>query len=166
MDYVALGHWHKKSEYSSGAVTAWYSGAPEPTKYDEAGGAWFVLLVEIGPGKPDVKPVVVGKFQWLDSTLDVSTCPPGGPLEAEVKLMEGDDVILRLRLKGTIPRGEEVDAEALVDEFADAFFHLEVDDSRVSFPLDDVDGLFATGTVGDLFVARMKNLIEGSATDD
>lgn len=27
-DYVALGHWHRRADVSSGGVTAWYSGAP------------------------------------------------------------------------------------------------------------------------------------------
>lgn len=27
-DYVALGHWHRRTEVSAGGVTAWYSGAP------------------------------------------------------------------------------------------------------------------------------------------
>lgn len=27
-DYLALGHWHRRTEVSAGPVTAWYSGAP------------------------------------------------------------------------------------------------------------------------------------------
>jgi DNA repair protein SbcD/Mre11 len=27
-DYVALGHWHRRTDVSTGPVTAWYSGAP------------------------------------------------------------------------------------------------------------------------------------------
>lgn len=166
MEYVALGHWHRKGEFSSEEVVAWFCGAPEATKYDESDGAGYVLLVELGDGRPSVKPLRVGTFEWKEKTLDVSTCPPGGPLESEIRSLQGDRVILRLRIKGTLQGGEELDAGALEEEFEGAFYHLEIDDSRVRYPLEDVEGLFASGTVGDLYVSRMKALAAEAETDD
>jgi DNA repair exonuclease SbcCD nuclease subunit len=166
MDYIALGHWHRKSEFSSGATTAWYCGAPEPTKYDEGDGAGQVLLVELSSGGADVKAVDVASYTWLDETLDVAMCPPGNPLDSEIRSRAGDRTILRLRLNGTLNEGEELSAQALEDEFADKYFHLEIDDSKVGYPLEDVDGLFPDGTIGALFVTRLKESIAGTADED
>lgn len=166
MDYIALGHWHRKSEFSSGATTAWYCGAPEPTKYDEGDGAGQVLLVELSADGTDVTAVDVATYTWLEETLDVATCPPGDPIDTEIRSRAGDKTILRLRLTGTLSEGEELIAQALEDEFADEFFHLEIDDSKVGYPLEDVEGLFPDGTIGALFVTRLKESIENASDED
>lgn len=46
-DYVALGHWHVRTDVSAGTVPAWYSGAP----YGVAASSTF-NLVDLVPGQP------------------------------------------------------------------------------------------------------------------
>ncbi len=166
MDYIALGHWHSKSEFTSGATNAWYSGAPEPTKYDEGDGAGQVLVVELTDGGADVRAFDVATFTWLDETLDVSTCPPVEALNTEIRSRAGDRTILRLKLAGTLNEGEELSAQALEDEFAEEFFHLEIDDAKVGYPLVDVEGLFPDGTIGALFVTSLKESIANTSDEE
>ncbi len=64
--YAALGDRHSTTKVGvTGAV--WYSGAPEPTDYDEdPDGQRNVLVVEIKPGeKVKVEPLEVGKWEFI-----------------------------------------------------------------------------------------------------
>ncbi len=162
MDYVALGHWHSEYELPT-TVPAWYCGAPEQTKFEEKAGA--VLLVELGEGGVTVRSVEVGGLRWAIADIDVGLSPPGGPLENEVASLAGPRTILRVRLKGTWPHGSHPDIAALEEEHADDFFHLEVDDSYAVFPLEDLDGLFAAGTVGARFVEGLHLRIAEAGSD-
>ena len=159
MDYVALGHWHRKADFTSGNAAAFYSGAPECTKYDESDGSGQVLLVNIMGGTISVKNMDIGYFDWRDERIDISIHPPGGPLEGKIKRMSGTNVLLRARLEGVLPEGHLVDSEELEEELSDGFFHLEVDTSGIGFPIEDVERLFADGTIGALYVERLKGLL-------
>lgn len=159
MDYVAIGHWHKKMDFSEKKVDAWYSGAPEATKFDEAEKAGFVLLVELGKAGVKVEEKKVGEYTWIDKSINVSISPPGKSLNSEIEALKGEKTLLRLRLKGTIPKGYEIDADLLEENFADDFFYFEVDSSKVGYPIKDVDQVFAKGTIGGLYVSRLKELI-------
>ncbi len=163
MDYVALGHWH--SEYRLPTqVPACFSGAPEPTAFGEKAGQ--VLIVELGEGPAGIERVEVGGLHWLSVDIDVGLNPPGGPLEKEVASLASPDVVLRLKLLGTWPSDINPDVEALEEEFAGECFHLEVDGSGTTFPLEEVDGLFAAGTVGARFVEDMRDRIAVAGSEE
>jgi len=159
MDYIALGHWHKKNDFSTKGVHAWYSGSPEATKFDEADKSGYVLLVELGKAGVKVEEKKVGEYTWIDKSINVSISPPGESLNSEIEALKGEKKLLRLRLKGTIPKGYEIDADLLEENFADDFFYFEVDSSKVGYPIKDVDQVFAKGTIGGLYVSRLKELI-------
>jgi exonuclease SbcD len=159
--YVALGHWHRRGDYSSGGTTAWYPGAPEPLKFDEGDGAGDVLLVDIGAKKVSVEPRHVGQFTWLEETYDVAKYPPGGPLESELKKVAGAEVLLRGHLRGVAPKGLRIDPVAIEEDLAGEFFHLEVEASRVGYPMNNLER-FPSGTVGAVFVQDMKKRIRSA----
>jgi len=159
MDYVALGHWHSKGDYSSAGVSAWYSGAPEPLKFDEGNGAGNVLLVEVGDGKTVVEPRHVGHFSWLEKSIDVSKFPPGDSLESEILASAGDKTLLKVSLKGVLPPGTDIDYAYIEESLSEEFFHLQIDASRVGFHLEDLDNLFVAGTVGSLYVQQIRQQI-------
>jgi len=64
--YVALGDRHSTTDVGSSGVV-WYSGAPEPTDFNEdPNGQRNILEVEINPGsKAVVKPIEVGKWEFI-----------------------------------------------------------------------------------------------------
>jgi len=165
MDYVALGHWHRMSEFSTKGVTAWYSGSPEATKFDEGDKAGHVLLVSLG-AKTKVEPRKVGQYEWLEKTLDVATSTPGNLLNSEIEKLSGEKILLRLWLKGILPHGHHIDANLLEEEFAESFFYFAVNTSKVGYPVKEVDKLFAKETIGDLYVSRLKDLIKLAKTKE
>ncbi len=158
MDYVARGHWYSEYELTT-QVPAWYCGAPEQTKFEEKAGR--VLVVELKEGRATVHSREVGALRWLVRDIDVGLRPPGRPLESELAALAGPDTILRARLKGTWPQDSSPDIAGLEEECAGDFFHLEVDDSGTAFPLEleEVDELFAAGTVGARFVEGLRGRI-------
>lgn len=165
MDYVALGHWHSLGDYSSGGVQAWYPGAPEQLKFgeDDAGN---VLLVELGNGKVTVEPHRVGRYNWVEKAIDVSKYPPGDPLESEILTSAGNNVLLKVTLKGVLPKGTEIDTLALEDMLADEFFHLQIDGKGVGLPLEDLDSIFAAGTVGARYVQQLQEQIDKAQSSE
>lgn len=163
MDYIALGHWHRMNEFSTKGVTAWYCGSPEATKFDEADKAGHILLVDLGK-KITVESKKVGQYEWVDKIIDVSTTPPGDLLNSEIEKIKGEKMLLRLQLTGTLPSGCEVNANLLEDEFSDSFFYFEVNTSKLGYPVKKVEQLFAQGTIGALYVTRLKELIKQAAT--
>jgi DNA repair exonuclease SbcCD nuclease subunit len=165
MDYVALGHWHRMNDFSNRGIAAWYSGSPEATTFDEADKAGHVLLVNLGE-KTTVEPKKVGQYEWLDKTLDVTISMPGDLLNSEIKKLSGEKVLLRLQLKGTLPQGHDIDANLLEEEFADSFFYFAVNTSKVGYPVKKVEQLFAVGTIGYLYVSRLKELIKQAETGE
>lgn len=166
MDYVALGHWHSANQFSAQGTAAWYSGAPEPTKFNEAEGAGNVLLVELGDNGVDVSARATGKYTWVERELDVSTYPPGGPLEAEIREAAGGEVLLRVKLKGVLPKGQEIDMGGLEEDLRDEFFHLEIRNAGIGYPLDEVEGLFPDGTIGSIYIARLRELIAAAENEE
>lgn len=159
-DYVCLGHWHKKQDFSVNGVPAHYPGAPEQLKFGEAGGAGCVLIVELKGGRVEVEPVQVGRFTWIEKTIDFAKYPPGPSLDAEIGAAAGDDVLMRVKLAGVLPKGVRIDASEVEQRFEEEFFHIEVDTSRIGFQLDDLEGLFPKGTVGALYIERLQREIK------
>lgn len=64
-DYVALGHWHRRTDVSVGTVTAWYSGAP----YGPGASERF-NLVDLHPGRGTI-------VTEIEVSLDPDGCHPG-----------------------------------------------------------------------------------------
>jgi len=161
-DYVCLGHWHTYQDFSVNGVSANYPGAPEQLKFSESGGAGAgsVLIVDIDDSGARVEPVQVGRFTWLEKTIDLTKFPPGPALDAEIEAAAGAEVLLRVKFAGVLARGVAVDAREYEEKFAEDFFHIEVDTSKVGFQLDDVEGLFPKGTVGALYVERLRRRIK------
>ena len=68
--YVALGDRHSTTEVG-GTGRIWYSGAPEPTAYDEIDPG-NVLIVELSPGSVIVERRHVGTWQFVRREFDVT----------------------------------------------------------------------------------------------
>lgn len=159
LDYLALGHWHKMADFSSGGVASWYPGSPEVLKYGECEGPGNVLLVTIDSGQVKVEPRRVGRFSWVEKTIDVSVFPPGGALEAEIRSAAGEDVLARVKLTGTLPKGVRVDVDELTEALEAEFFHLEIDAGGVGRRSEDL-ACFPEGSLAAVYVARLREEIK------
>ena len=165
MDYIALGHWHRMCDFGNGKTKAWYCGAPEATKFDEADKAGYVLLVDL-KGDISVSAKRVGYFEWLERSVDIEVSPPGESLNHDIDKLAGKNVLLRLQFKGTLPEGQTLDVDMLESEFGSKFFYFSIDDSKMHFSLAEIENTFAEGTIGSLFVARLEDLISKAKSEE
>lgn len=165
LDYIALGHWHKTADYSSGGVSAWYPGTPEVLKFGESDGPGNVLLVTIDCGQVKVEPRRVGRFSWVEKTIDVSVFPPGGGLEAEIRSTAGEDFLARVKLTGILPKGARVDVDELTEALEADFFHLEVDAGGVGRRQEDLEG-FTEGSLAAVYAERLREEVKKAKGTD
>jgi DNA repair exonuclease SbcCD nuclease subunit len=104
LDFLALGHWHGVNKIDD---RTWYCGAPEATAFGQPK-AGSVLLVEISApnSKPDVRPVEVARLKWRELERQVCTKSDVDALLKEIDSLAGSDVLLRLRVRGSLPQPE------------------------------------------------------------
>jgi DNA repair exonuclease SbcCD nuclease subunit len=97
--YAALGDRHSRTEVgSTGRV--WYSGAPEPTDFDEEdpGG---VLVVDLETGR--VEPRQVGSWRFAAKAFDLAREEDIGRLQGWLDGLEGKErTVVKLHLSGAI----------------------------------------------------------------
>jgi DNA repair exonuclease SbcCD nuclease subunit len=132
LDYLALGHWHKRSSHSSsdGIERTAYSGTHEPMRFPGAGagistgwssfsadgdaerfqddGHGTALLVTIDTPRtpPHVETVEIGRLRWSAEQRDVTAQPLGDVISDYSRRENPERTILRLILSGVVePRG-------------------------------------------------------------
>ncbi len=138
LDYLALGHWHSRTEYpdSAGATGMAYCGTHEATKFGEreSGNA---LLVDIAKrGAPPVVSVIrVGGLHW---ELIEEETRQKGDLPRLLKRVEGlqepRSTLVQVRIKGVV-----------FAEDAECLSHLrQIIESRFLVGELDTSGLFAS----------------------
>lgn len=87
LDYLALGGSLDRMDG--------YSGTPEPVDYE--GDSGYALIVELAP--VNVRPVRVARWSWQSVELQVDSPP-------NLQHPGGKNVLLRLRLTGSLPEAE------------------------------------------------------------
>lgn len=123
LDYLALGHWHRRRDCSAGTTVCWYPGSPELIALDEEepGAA---LLVTLEDGKaPAVEPVPIGKRRVLRLAAE------GRDPEAVVRLAGAQadpEAVLDLTLTGLLAPSALPDLEAVRKALEPSFFFVRL----------------------------------------
>ena len=105
LDYVALGDWHNLKQVNG---QAWYSGTPEPDRFDQGEGnqRGQVLVVGLERGsQPEVRPVSTGRFQWHNLSVRLGGDADLDRFDRQVKELTADRVgrdLLRLEVGGSL----------------------------------------------------------------
>lgn len=160
MDYIALGHWHRPYACSEKGVVAWYSGPPELISLDQKEAGQVLLVTITGPGETVVEKRTVGSRTCDEVEVDLSTLSDITHLKSLITQGSSPDLVRRVVLKGL--RSDDLNIEELLQDVADRFFHLTIDDR--SYP--------ATGEyhgehlIIARFVELMKQHIESCTDED
>ena len=105
LDYVALGDWHNLKQVNG---QAWYSGTPEPDRFDQGEGnqRGQVLVVGLERGsQPEVRPETTGRFQWHNLSVRFGGDADLDRFDRQVKELTADRVgrdLLRLEVGGSL----------------------------------------------------------------
>lgn len=165
--YVALGDRHSTTEV---APRVWYSGAPEPTDFDEvdAGNVLVVDIDEADAGRlPTVRRHRVGTWRFEPVTVEVNGSADVTGLRSRLMAMpDKDRTILNFALRGTLSVAEKDALDMLREEAADLFAGCRDSSSRTDLAVrpadDDFDALGLTG-----FAARaLEDLRDQAASGD
>ncbi|MEX2550654.1 MAG: metallophosphoesterase [Nitriliruptoraceae bacterium] len=146
--YVALGDRHSATRVDDDGHV-WYSGAPEPTDYDEVDPG-TALVVDLGPAVPEVTRHEVGTWRFHLLRHAVDTDEDLDRLEALLDALdEPSRAIVKLGLEGTLDLRQVARLDALLEERALRFGALEHPqrhrDIAVRATDDDVATLELTG---------------------
>lgn len=131
LDYLALGHWHSTTIYSSsdGAKRMAYSGTHEQSKFGERDSG-NVLLVEIGEAgaAPIVTQIQTGKIIW--ENLAVAIHEPGDLARVRQNISEmdhPDHTLIRVDLSGLLQADEQQELAHIEDILASRFLYGRLD---------------------------------------
>ena len=132
LDYLALGHWHKRSVYKSldGSVRAAYCGTHEPMRFsgssadsssgwssfstdgdaerfhDDGRGTALLVTIDAPESPPVVEPIEIGRLRWTAEHRDLTTEPLKDLINDYSRRENPERTILRLELSGVVePRG-------------------------------------------------------------
>ena len=126
VDYVALGDRHSTWQVP-GHDRLWYSGAPEPTRFDEVDPG-NVLVVDAVPGQPPtVRPVAVGRWRFVE--LDHQLRSPASVERLDEALAAVEDrsrTIVRCRLTGVLSLSSRARLDEVLDGHRAAFAGIEL----------------------------------------
>lgn len=162
--YVALGDRHSTTSVGrTGRI--WYSGAPEPTAYDEIDPG-NVLVVDLSAGGISVEPERVGTWRFIREHFDLAGAEDCDRVEQFLSdLSDKHRSIVKLALVGQLSLREMARLEDMLENASDLLGALEVWERRsdlVALPDgDDIDGLGLSGFAADA-LADLRHAGEGA----
>jgi len=165
LHYVALGDRHSTLDAGDHGQL-WYSGAPEPTAFDEVD-AGNALLVDLEPDRsPRVTKLRTGRWRFLRIEGELRDVASVERLAA--RLDEIDDrttAVVRLVLRGVVSLQANADLQRLLDERRPAFAALDVPDRHDHLVIEpddaDLDALDLRG-----YAAAALEDLRGRAADE
>jgi DNA repair exonuclease SbcCD nuclease subunit len=155
--YVALGDRHSTTEVG-GTGRIWYSGAPEPTAYDEIDPG-NVLIVDLSAESVSVDRRHVGSWQFVRRDFDVTNTEDCQKVEHFLEdISDKARTIVKLSLVGQLSLADMDRLEATLDHASDLLGALQLWERRSDLVVlpddDDFEGLglsgFAAGGLEDL----------------
>lgn len=159
--YIALGHYHRFGTQTVGNGLAVYPGAVEFKSFNDPGTGHFTILCWDGDRVTLEKPpAALRPFQ--KETLDVSLCADYQALKNQCLGYANQKKMLQLTLTGT-PRFH-IPEEQLLEELAECFFLLELNNETRYFSTDFLEAVAGEPTIRGLFTRRIQANL--ATTDD
>lgn len=164
MDYVALGHIHKRTDILKTGNTFYaYSGCVQGTGFDELGEKG-IYIGELSKGKCDLEFVKISNRIFIHENLDVSDCLANKEIIEKIKSTllnkyeNASNNLYKITLSGGIDENFIPDTAFIATALNADYFYIKVIDSTV--PKIDLEALSNQNTLKGMFVKRMLELLE------
>lgn len=156
LDYLALGDWHGCRQIDD---RTWYSGTPEQDRF-KSNGAGQVLDVQIDApgGAPQVRPVAMGEFTWLQWQRRLQVASDLDALIEELEQIERSSVI-SLTLEGELDLAGEQRLQAALGraEARHRVLECQLDGMRLLPTEADIAALQADGYLDEV-VGQLRDM--------
>ena len=171
MDYIALGHIHKRTEpQKSGNTYYAYCGCPEGQGFDETGEKG-VYVGTVGKSLCALEFIPLAKRRHFHIKTDVT----GLASQAEIVNKIAEDIkntagsgweenLYKIELTGGVKEGIDVNTAEIIARISEAVYYAKVKDSTV--PALDMEQIASEISLKGLFVKNMLSLIENASEDE
>jgi len=168
MDYIALGHIHKRSEiYQVGSVFYAYPGSPEGLGFDEKGERG-VYIGEVSRGFCDMHFCALNKRSYMDVHVDATGLQREEIIKQIRNMLRLDKVravdnLIRVYLTGTVTEDSYVSPEYATSVFSDVFYLALFDQTELSAQSDSSGHSF---TLRNIYIRKMQEIINQKPDDE
>lgn len=160
MDYIALGHVHKRTEIGRIDGTSFaYCGCPEGQGFDELDEKG-IYIGEIGKNYCDLKFTPISKRLHIEEKVDVSNCKDNSEIAAkalkQLKNAYGEgykENLYKIELTGAIAEETEIITTEILSRLKDELYFVKLKNSTEL--LIDYDTLSKEPTLKGIFVKKM-----------
>jgi len=165
MDYIALGHWHRFGEcFPELPVKVFYSGCPEPISFQgtEASGSW--ARVRLSENAATVTAEPTGRYRWLDFEVSANGHSDDAAVGKTLEAIASPDAVCRVRVTGRPALHYRLPVEAVEEEYAGRFAHLQITDQTAQdVPWEKLAGRFIPNSVGDFFCRLAQDQLQAAS---
>ena len=169
MDYIALGHIHKRTDIGKIGKTYFaYSGCAEGQGFDE-NDSKGVLLGSIGDGQCELEFVPIAKRMHITEEIDVSLCDSGeisDKILCDLKDKYGEnygDNLYKIRLTGRVAAESKISAAEICSRISDKVYFAKVKDCTE--PDFDLEMLAKETSLKGIFVKKCLERIQACEDD-
>ena len=171
MDYIALGHIHKRTEpQKSGNTYYAYCGCPEGQGFDETGEKG-VYVGTVGKSLCALEFIPLAKRRHFHIKTDVT----GLASQAEIVNKIAEDIkntagsgweenLYKIELTGGVKEGADVNTAEIIARISEAVYYAKVKDSTV--PALDMEQIASEISLKGLFVKNMLSRMENASKDE
>jgi DNA repair exonuclease SbcCD nuclease subunit len=138
LDYLALGDWHSQRIYGDDerGYRMAYCGTPEPTGFgEEASGRALIVEIDAARALPRVRSVATAALRWQQIEREILHPGRLAEVRREVEALQGEHVLLRLKLRGTLAAEEAAVLEE-IRQLGRQFLLFELEDRELVPVLD------------------------------
>lgn len=168
MDYIALGHIHKRSEIKRlGATSYAYCGCPEGLGFDELGEKG-VYVGRIGKGLCELEFVPLCKRMHLQIDLDISEINLSDIshhiLEELNKTENYSENLYKIRLTGNIPEGCTLPTDEIESRLSEELYYIKLQD--LTTVKADLNALAKEHSLKGIFVRKMLERLDKNTSPE
>lgn len=162
MNYLALGHWHRFGDYSTGGVTALYSGSPEITAIDQAERGQIVRVELSRGGLARCERLTVGRLRREQTEANLADYDNTHQLVEDVRRRSDPDVVLEVVLTGLADPSFHYDAAELEEALSPDFFRVRIRDQALLAQEEITESRYPAELIVGRFVRLMRERIDAA----